>query len=54
MIRIIYDKRAESAIEALELLKSDLQALNASVQVEQEEYEEIIVIKPMFLVSAYK
>lgn len=54
MIRVIYDKRTESAKEALELVKSDLQALNASVQVEQEEYEEIIVIKPMFLVSAYQ
>ena len=54
MIRVIYDQRTESAKEALELLKSDLQALNASVQVEQEEYEEIILIKPMFLVSAYE
>lgn len=54
MIRVIYDQRTDSAKEALELVKTDLQALNASVQVEQEEYEEIITIKPMFLVSAYK
>ncbi len=54
MIRTIHDKRAESVKGALELVKSDLQSLNADVQVEQDEYEEIIAIKPMFLVSAYQ
>ena len=38
----------------LQILKEDLKALNSSVIVEQEEYEEIIAIKPMFLVMDYK
>lgn len=54
MIRVIYDKRAETSAAALELVKADLKALNANVKVEQEEYEEVITIKPMFLVEEYK
>ena len=54
MLRVIYDGRAEAAGEAFELMKADLQALNADVKVEQEEYEEVVAIKPMFLVAAYK
>ena len=54
MIRAIYDKKAETAAEALEVVKKDLQALNANVTVEQEEYEEVTTIKPMFLVQNYK
>ena len=46
--------RAQTAEEALQLLKEDLQKLNASVTVEQEEYDEIIVIKPLFLVMNYE
>lgn len=42
------------ADEALEVLKSDLKALNSSVAVEQEEYDEIMAIKPMFLVREYQ
>lgn len=51
---ILKDKRAETMSEALEVLKNDLKALNSSVVVEQEEYDEIVVIKPMFLVMDYK
>lgn len=51
---ILKDKRAESMSEALEVLKNDLKALNSSVVVEQEEYDEIVAIKPMFLVMDYK
>ena len=54
MIRILREGRAQSVEEALEMLKRDLKALNADVQVEQEEYDEIVVIKPMFLVSDYQ
>lgn len=54
MIRILREGRAQSREEAFETLKADLKALNADVQVEQEEYEEVVTIKPMFLVSAYK
>lgn len=51
---ILKDKRAETMSEALEVLKDDLKALNSSVVVEQEEYDEIVAIKPMFLVMDYK
>ena len=51
---ILKDKRAETMSEALEVLKNDLKALNSSVVVEQKEYDEIVAIKPMFLVMDYK
>ena len=54
MIRILREGRAQSADEALEVLKSDLKALNADVQVEQEEYDEVVAIKSMFLLSDYQ
>ena len=50
---ILKDKRAETMSEALEVLKNDLKALNSSVVVEQED-DEIVAIKPMFLVMDYK
>ena len=40
--------------KALEVLKSDLKALNSSVAVEQEEYDEVMAIKPMFLIRDYQ
>ena len=51
---ILAEGRAETIPEALEVLKTDLKALNSSVAVEQEEYDEIMAIKPMFLVMEYK
>ena len=36
------------------MVKADLKALNADVQVTQEEYDEVVVIKPMFLLSDYQ
>lgn len=54
MIRVIRDARAENAQQALEVVKKELKALNADVQVEQEEYDEIMAIKPMFLVEDYR
>ena len=38
----------------LAVVKADLKALNADVQVSQEEYDEVVAIKPMFLVSDYE
>ena len=35
-------------------MKKDLKALNASVQVEQEEYDEIVTIKALFLNHDYQ
>ena len=54
MQMILRTGRARTIPEALQILKKDLKALNSSVIVEQEEYEEIIAIKPMFLVMDYK
>lgn len=48
------ESRAETIPEALKLLKEDLKALNSNVVVEKEEYDEIVTIKPMFLVMGYK
>ena len=54
MIRVLREGRAQSAEEALTVVKADLKALNADVQVSQEEYDEVVAIKPMFLVSDYE
>ena len=48
------DGRAQTIPEALTVLKDDLKALNSNVTVEKEEYDEIVTIKPMFLVMGYK
>lgn len=54
MQEILRNGRARTIPEALQILKKDLKALNSSVVVEQEEYEEVVAIKPMFLVMNYK
>ena len=54
MIRSIRMGRAQSVSEAFLLLKEDLRALNADVEVTRKEYEEVIAIKPMFLVTDYQ
>ena len=51
---IMKEGRAETIPEALKFLKEDLKALNSNVVVEKEEYDEIVTIKPMFLVMDYK
>ncbi len=54
MIRIIREGRAKTSAEALAVLKEDLRAMNSSVQLEQEEYDEVVCIKPMFLLCDYQ
>ena len=54
MIRSIREGRAKTCEEALEVVKEDLRKLNRSVKVSQEEYDEVVVVKPMFLVSDYR
>lgn len=51
---IIKEGRTETIPEALKLLKEDLRALNSGVVVEKEEYDEVVAIKPMFLVMNYR
>ena len=54
MQEIMKEGRARNISEALQVLKKDLKALNSSVVVEKEEYDEVVAIKPMFLVMDYK
>lgn len=54
MERVIESGRAEGMEEALEVVKADLKALNATIQVEQEEYDEVVQIKPLFLLCGYQ
>ncbi len=54
MIRSIEEGRAHTSEQALDDLKTGLKALNADVQVSQEEYDEVVAIKPMFLIEAYQ
>ena len=54
MRRALEEGRAESPEGALEVVKRDLKALNSSVEVDQEEYDEVMAIKPMFLNEDYQ
>ena len=54
MKRAILDGRAANPAEALAVVKTDLKALNADVQVSRQEYDEVIAIKPMFLNADYQ
>ena len=53
MIRLIREGKAETISEALDAMKNDLRSMNSSVQVFQEEYDEIVAVKPMFLIHDY-
>ena len=50
MQEILAMERAGTVKEALEVLKGDLKSLNSSVTVDQETYEDVMKIKPLFLV----
>ncbi len=54
MGRAIEEGRASYPTDALEAVKRELKALNSSVEVEQEEYEEVMTVKPMFLNEDYQ
>lgn len=54
MIRAIEEGRAVQPSEALDAVKQELKALNADVEVDEEEYEEVVAIKAMFLNEAYR
>lgn len=53
MLRAIRQGRADCKEQALEVIKKDLKALNSDVQVSQEEYDEVVAIKAMFLNAMY-
>ena len=54
MLRVIREGRAEDTESALATVKEDLRALNASVTVSQKEHDEVVAVKPLFLVSDYQ
>ena len=54
MIRVMESGRASACREALEVVKKDLKDLNSDVKVSQEEYDEVVQVKPLFLECDYK
>ena len=54
MMDAVEEGRAVTVPEALEAVKNRLREVNADVQVEQEEYDEIVQIKAMFLNHDYQ
>ena len=54
MMDAVEEGRAVTVPEALDAVKARLKSLNADVQVEQEEYDEVVVIKAMFLNHDYQ
>ncbi len=54
MIRVIREGRCTGVQEAFETVKNDLKALNSSVTVSQVEYDEVVKIKPLFLINDYR
>ncbi|MDO5536513.1 MAG: hypothetical protein Q4F72_03175 [Desulfovibrionaceae bacterium] len=54
MIRSIRQGRSETVEEAFEDMKAVLKTLNSSVRVSQTEYDEVVAIKPMFLLADYR
>lgn len=53
-IRVIREGRAEDINTAFSVMKEDLKKINSTVKVSQLEYDEIVNIKPMFLLMDYK
>ena len=54
MIDAVEEGQAVTTAEALDAVKARLQAVNADVQVEQEEYDEIVASKALFLNHDYQ
>ena len=54
MIRVVREGRAETEAEALQVMKDDLRELNSSVTVSQKEHDEVVKVKPLFLVCDYR
>jgi len=53
MIRVLREGRAKDIPGAYAVMKKDLKALNSSVKVTQQEHDEVVAIKPLFLVCGY-
>ena len=53
VLRDVLGERSARIVFA-DCMKADLKALNADVQVSQEEYDEVVAVKPLFLLSDYQ
>ena len=54
MIRILREGKAKDAAKAYAVMKKELKALNSSTRVSQSEYDEVVTVKPLFLVCDYQ
>ncbi len=54
MIRSLREGRSETVAEAYDDMKAVLRSLNSGVKVNQTEYDEVVAIKPMFLLENYE
>ena len=54
MIRVLREGRAKDVPGAYSVMKKDLKALNSSVKVTQQEHDEVVAVKPLFLVCEYQ
>ncbi|MGN0363765.1 MAG: hypothetical protein ACI4ET_13120 [Bilifractor sp.] len=54
MIRILREQRAADLEGALAVLKEDLKGMDHTVALDRQDYDEVIRIKPLFLVSDYQ
>ena len=54
VIRVIQEGRAEDWQEAFSIMKDELKAIDSSCLVSQEDYDEIMAIKPMFLIHGWE
>ena len=54
MIRAIKKGKAVTVEEAFAYVKEELKGLDKSVQVSQKEYDEVVAVKPMFLICDYQ
>ncbi len=54
MERVVKEGRSVDAAQALSAVKDDLRALNSSVEVSREEYDEVVAVKAMFLNEEYR
>ena len=54
MIRTLREGKAKTSAQAYTVMKKELKALNNTVKVSQSEYDEVVKVKPLFLVCEYK
>ena len=54
MMRVVREGKAKSVAQAYTTMKKELKALNNTVKVSQQEYDEVVKIKPLFLVCEYQ